>query len=221
MAAARARLPSGHQRVRAAHLAAAQQQQQQLAGGAAASTPRPARGLEQQRRGWQRVGVSAGGSPAAARVPRHDGRLSGGGGGASRCGAGTDSALSVCSAAGAACARVLRADTATTEHSPTHVRACPKKGVSGAGRFRLCHWDTIDAFVYFSHHLVSVPPPGWVAPARAGRSITIQVPQRARVLSCWSDVTGVCVCVCVCACVCVCWWWPVAGTALACEPRDY
>jgi len=33
--------------------------------------------------------------------------------------------------------------------------------------YRLLHWAVLDWFVYFSHHLVTVPPPGWVAAAHA------------------------------------------------------
>ena len=28
--------------------------------------------------------------------------------------------------------------------------------------YTFAHWASIDIFVYFSHHLVTVPPPGWV-----------------------------------------------------------
>ena len=28
------------------------------------------------------------------------------------------------------------------------------------------HWSNIDIFIYFSHHFVTIPPPGWVAAAR-------------------------------------------------------
>jgi endo-beta-N-acetylglucosaminidase D len=31
--------------------------------------------------------------------------------------------------------------------------------------YRLSHWRCIDTFVYFSHHLVTVPPAGWVKAA--------------------------------------------------------
>ncbi len=27
------------------------------------------------------------------------------------------------------------------------------------------HWSLIDTFVYFSHHLITIPPPGWIAAA--------------------------------------------------------
>merc|ERR1719474_956980 len=27
------------------------------------------------------------------------------------------------------------------------------------------HWANIDTFVYFSHHLLTIPPPGWVTAA--------------------------------------------------------
>jgi len=41
-----------------------------------------------------------------------------------------------------------------------HLRGC---GESDA--YRLQHWAGVDWFVYFSHHLISVPPPGWVQAA--------------------------------------------------------
>jgi mannosyl-glycoprotein endo-beta-N-acetylglucosaminidase len=31
--------------------------------------------------------------------------------------------------------------------------------------YRLSHWRCIDTFVYFSHHLVTLPPAGWVTAA--------------------------------------------------------
>jgi mannosyl-glycoprotein endo-beta-N-acetylglucosaminidase len=31
--------------------------------------------------------------------------------------------------------------------------------------YAFCHWAAIDTFVYFSHHLVTVPPVGWVSAA--------------------------------------------------------
>lgn len=34
-----------------------------------------------------------------------------------------------------------------------------------AAAYRLSHWRHVDIFVYFSHHLVTIPPPGWVAAA--------------------------------------------------------
>lgn len=35
-------------------------------------------------------------------------------------------------------------------------------GVSDPSRFRIWHYDVIDVFVYFSHHLVTIPPKGWI-----------------------------------------------------------
>ena len=37
------------------------------------------------------------------------------------------------------------------------------QGCADCGTFRLLHWHAVDVFVYFSHHLVTLPPPGWVA----------------------------------------------------------
>ncbi|GLC35518.1 hypothetical protein PLESTB_000198900 [Pleodorina starrii] len=39
------------------------------------------------------------------------------------------------------------------------------QGAADPGFFRLWQWDQIDAFIYFSHHLVTLPPPGWIAAA--------------------------------------------------------
>ena len=36
------------------------------------------------------------------------------------------------------------------------------QGCGDARAFCLTHWHAVDAFVYFSHHLVTLPPPGWV-----------------------------------------------------------
>lgn len=35
-------------------------------------------------------------------------------------------------------------------------------GSAEAGAFRINAWHCVDAFVYFSHLLVSIPPPGWI-----------------------------------------------------------
>ena len=31
-----------------------------------------------------------------------------------------------------------------------------------AEAYRLNAWHCVDVFVYFSHHLVTIPPPGWI-----------------------------------------------------------
>ena len=35
------------------------------------------------------------------------------------------------------------------------------QGSDDADIFRIHHWHLIESFVYFSHNLVSLPPPGW------------------------------------------------------------
>ncbi|KAH8038250.1 hypothetical protein HPB51_000191 [Rhipicephalus microplus] len=29
--------------------------------------------------------------------------------------------------------------------------------------YRFHHWQLIDSFVYYAHHLVTIPPPGWIS----------------------------------------------------------
>jgi mannosyl-glycoprotein endo-beta-N-acetylglucosaminidase len=31
--------------------------------------------------------------------------------------------------------------------------------------YSMWHWDCVDIFVYFSHHMVTIPPVGWIAAA--------------------------------------------------------
>ncbi|KAL1474853.1 hypothetical protein MTO96_020495 [Rhipicephalus appendiculatus] len=31
--------------------------------------------------------------------------------------------------------------------------------------YRFHHWQIIDTFVYYSHHMVTIPPPGWISAA--------------------------------------------------------
>eukprot|EP00850_Spirogloea_muscicola_P020113 SM000207S06188 [mRNA] locus=s207:137974:139855:- [translate_table: standard] len=38
-------------------------------------------------------------------------------------------------------------------------------GALGSNAFCLWDWDLVDTFVYFSHELVTVPPPGWISAA--------------------------------------------------------
>nr|XP_037286765.1 cytosolic endo-beta-N-acetylglucosaminidase-like [Rhipicephalus microplus] len=36
-------------------------------------------------------------------------------------------------------------------------------GCSSQNCYRFHHWQMIDSFVYFSHYLVTIPPPGWIS----------------------------------------------------------
>lgn len=38
-------------------------------------------------------------------------------------------------------------------------------GSTDPEQFALYAWHLIDSFVYFSHNLVTIPPPGWTAAA--------------------------------------------------------
>ena len=41
------------------------------------------------------------------------------------------------------------------------------QGAWGASAYAFAFWQCIDAFIYFSHHLVSPPPPGWTDAAHS------------------------------------------------------
>lgn len=51
------------------------------------------------------------------------------------------------------------------EH-PTRLRSATLlTSATGVAARRLWQWDQIDLFIYFSHHLITVPPPAWTAAA--------------------------------------------------------
>jgi len=48
---------------------------------------------------------------------------------------------------------------ATNQYHPHHD---PRQGGTDADFYTHRHWRCLDAFIYFSHRLVTIPPPGWV-----------------------------------------------------------
>ncbi|KAL3178759.1 hypothetical protein MRX96_009438 [Rhipicephalus microplus] len=38
-------------------------------------------------------------------------------------------------------------------------------GSDDASAYRFHHWQIIDTFIYYSHHMVTIPPPGWISAA--------------------------------------------------------
>ncbi|KAH6943195.1 hypothetical protein HPB50_017152 [Hyalomma asiaticum] len=38
-------------------------------------------------------------------------------------------------------------------------------GCEEADVYRFYHWQIIDTFIYYSHHMVTIPPPGWISAA--------------------------------------------------------
>lgn len=38
-------------------------------------------------------------------------------------------------------------------------------GCTKSQAYRFHHWQVIDSFVYYSHHMVTIPPPGWISAA--------------------------------------------------------
>lgn len=61
------------------------------------------------------------------------------------------------------------------------------QGGSGSSAYVLRHWQAIDAFVYFSHRLVTVPPPGWVGAAHCHG-----VPVMGTLITEWEAGTAAC-----------------------------
>lgn len=63
------------------------------------------------------------------------------------------------------------------------------QGGPDASFYRLWSWDQIDIFIYFSHHMVTIPPPGWVHAAhRNGCQVNDKPP------GCVRSVASVCQC---------------------------
>ncbi len=51
-------------------------------------------------------------------------------------------------------------------HGNYHSDALPQ-GDQDSDYYRLTQWSSIDTFVYFSHALVTIPPPGWTNAAHS------------------------------------------------------
>lgn len=62
------------------------------------------------------------------------------------------------------------------------------QGSDDATAYRLWHWDCVDVFVYFSHHMVTIPPPGWI---NAAHKHGVQV--LGTFITEWSDGSRRCV----------------------------
>lgn len=63
------------------------------------------------------------------------------------------------------------------------------EGGQDPGFFRIWHWHCVDVFVYFSHHFVTVPPPGWIDAAhKSGVKVCVTLLLRypAALALCWS-----------------------------------
>ncbi|GAX77946.1 hypothetical protein CEUSTIGMA_g5388.t1 [Chlamydomonas eustigma] len=51
-------------------------------------------------------------------------------------------------------------DMANGYHDDSYIQ-----GTSNAGYYRMSSWASVDMFVYFSHHMITIPPPGWISAA--------------------------------------------------------
>jgi hypothetical protein len=61
------------------------------------------------------------------------------------------------------------------------------------------HWELIDAFVYFSHACVTMPPAQWTNACHTNGALCLGT----LIFEHRESVAGVCVCVCVCVHVCI------------------
>jgi hypothetical protein len=65
---------------------------------------------------------------------------------------------------------VVTVGTMRALHTHTHRNSAVMRswvqGCSKPDAFRLWRWERVDVFCYFSHHLVTIPPPAWLAAAR-------------------------------------------------------
>jgi len=52
------------------------------------------------------------------------------------------------------------------------------QGTADASEYRIWHWDCMDIFVYFSHHLVTIPPAGWIHAAHK-HGVKVRVPSHS------------------------------------------
>ncbi|XP_049523835.1 cytosolic endo-beta-N-acetylglucosaminidase-like [Dermacentor silvarum] len=56
--------------------------------------------------------------------------------------------------------RIRLASLCTLSANCRFIHGCDARHV-----YRFHHWQIIDTFIYYSHHLVTIPPPGWISAA--------------------------------------------------------
>lgn len=61
------------------------------------------------------------------------------------------------------------------------------QGSNEANAFEFFHWQYVDMFIYFSHHLVSVPPETWINAAHENRCRCL-----ATFITEWNDGVVIC-----------------------------
>lgn len=59
-------------------------------------------------------------------------------------------------------------DMAGGYHEDAHLH-----GAQVASAYRHCHWQATDIFCYFSHALVTIPPPGWTTAAHRNNTMML------------------------------------------------
>lgn len=57
-------------------------------------------------------------------------------------------------------------DMAGGYHEDAHLH-----GTQASSAYRHCHWQATDIFCYFSHSLVTIPPPGWTTAAHRNNTM--------------------------------------------------
>jgi endo-beta-N-acetylglucosaminidase D len=64
-------------------------------------------------------------------------------------------------------------------------------GGTDATAYRISHWHCIDAFIYFSHHLVTIPPPGWMDAAhRHAVPVSLKACKIGHMVPNWQPLIG-------------------------------
>ncbi len=66
-------------------------------------------------------------------------------------------------------------DMAGGYHEDAHLFGDGQGMHTSGPAYRHCHWQATDILCYFSHALVTLPPPGWTAAAHRNNTMVIAV----------------------------------------------